>query len=248
MKQDLAEQMAGLQPSVCLRCFGERVCRGDWQLGPGRRHGAIELLELTDTGNAPGSEWRPDLVKQAGKRSKPSREVGVLTRTSLSSAIASMATAIQADLKDATSLAIVGIQSRGVPLAARLADALRKNTKKQVDVGSLDITLYRDDLSTVGTRPILKATHIPFSIDGRPVILVDDVLYTGRTIRAALDELVDFGRPSRIALAVLIDRGHRELPIQADYVGKTVTTARADMVDVRLTEIDGKDEVVLVKR
>ena len=159
-----------------------------------------------------------------------------------------MATAIQADLKDATSLAIVGIQSRGVPLAARLADALRKNTKKQVDVGSLDITLYRDDLSTVGTRPILKATHIPFSIDGRPVILVDDVLYTGRTIRAALDELVDFGRPSRIALAVLIDRGHRELPIQADYVGKTVTTARADMVDVRLTEIDGKDEVVLVKR
>ena len=159
-----------------------------------------------------------------------------------------MATAIQADLKDATSLAIVGIQSRGVPLAARLADALRKNTEKRVDVGSLDITLYRDDLSTVGTRPILKATHIPFSIDGRPVILVDDVLYTGRTIRAALDELVDFGRPSRIALAVLIDRGHRELPIQADYVGKTVTTARTDMVDVRLTEIDGKDEVVLVKR
>jgi pyrimidine operon attenuation protein/uracil phosphoribosyltransferase len=172
----------------------------------------------------------------------------VLSGAAVTAAIASMAKAIQADQKDAATVAIVGIQSRGVPLAARLAAALRKNTGKKVDVGSLDITLYRDDLSTVGTRPVLKATNIPFSIDARTVILVDDVLFTGRTIRAALDELVDFGRPERIALAVLIDRGHRELPIQADYVGKTVKTTRADMVDVRLTEIDGKDEVVLVKR
>lgn len=181
-------------------------------------------------------------------RFKAAKETPVLTGKAVASAIASMAKAIQADQKDAAAVAIVGIQSRGVPLAARLAIALRKNTGKKVDVGSLDITLYRDDLSTVGTRPVLKATNIPFSIDARPVILVDDVLFTGRTIRAALDELVDFGRPSRIALAVLIDRGHRELPIQADYVGKTIKTTRADMVDVRLVEIDGKDEVVLVKR
>lgn len=181
-------------------------------------------------------------------RAKAPKESPVLTGKGVASAIAAMAKAIQTDQKDAAAVAIVGIQSRGVPLAARLAAALRKNTGKKVDVGSLDITLYRDDLSTVGTRPVLKATNIPFSIDARTVILVDDVLFTGRTIRAALDELVDFGRPSRIALAVLIDRGHRELPIQADYVGKTVKTTRDDMVDVRLVEIDGRDEVVLVRR
>ena len=181
-------------------------------------------------------------------RARAAKETLVLTGAAVTAAIASMAKAIQADQKEAATVAIVGIQSRGVPLAARLAAALRKNTGKKVDIGSLDITLYRDDLSTVGTRPVLKATNIPFSIDARTVILVDDVLFTGRTIRAALDELVDFGRPSRIALAVLIDRGHRELPIQADYIGKTIKTTRADMVDVRLVEIDGKDEVVLVKR
>jgi pyrimidine operon attenuation protein/uracil phosphoribosyltransferase len=173
-------------------------------------------------------------------RPKAARETRVLDGRSLGAAIASMAKAIKADQKDAVSIAIVGIQSRGVPLAARLAIALGSSTGKKVDVGSLDITLYRDDLSTVGTRPVLKATNIPFSIDG--------LLFTGRTIRAALDELVDFGRPSRIALAVLIDRGHRELPIQADYVGKAVKTQRGDMVDVRLVEIDGKDEVILVRR
>ncbi len=181
-------------------------------------------------------------------RPKAGRETRVLDRRSLGTAIASMAKSIKADQKDGPGLAIVGIQSRGVPLAARLAIVLGASTGKKVDVGSLDITLYRDDLSTVGTRPVLKSTNIPFSIDGRTVILIDDVLFTGRTIRAALDELVDFGRPSRIALAVLIDRGHRELPIQADYVGKTVKTNRGDRVDVRLVEIDGKDEVVLVKR
>jgi len=181
-------------------------------------------------------------------RKTPPRETPVLSGRSLGAAIASMAKAIRADQEGALSIAIVGIQSRGVPLAARLAKALGSAAGRKIDVGSLDITLYRDDLSTVGTRPVLKHTNIPFSIDGRAVILVDDVLFTGRTIRAALDELVDFGRPSRIALAVLIDRGHRELPIQADYVGKTIKTQRGDMVDVRLVEIDGKDEVVLVRR
>ncbi len=187
-------------------------------------------------------------MKAGAPARKKSKETLVLNRRSLAAAITSMAKAIRADQRDATAIAIVGIQSRGVPLAARLAHALRSRTARKIDLGSLDITLYRDDLSTVGTRPVLKATNIPFSIDGRTVILVDDVLFTGRTIRAALDELVDFGRPAHIALAVLIDRGHRELPIQADYVGKTVKTASTDRVDVRLTEIDGKDEVVLVKR
>lgn len=172
-------------------------------------------------------------------------ETAVLDAKGLAAAVTGIAKAIHADQKNAVAIAIVGIQSRGVPLAARLARALRATGRKTIEVGSLDITLYRDDLSTVGTRPILKATNIPFSIDGTPVILVDDVLFTGRTIRAALDELVDFGRPSRIALAVLIDRGHRELPIQADYVGKTLKTTRTDRVDVRLIETDGKDEVVL---
>lgn len=186
---------------------------------------------------------------QAGKRKasprKP-RETTVLSGRGVTTAVAAMARAILKSHKDPAGLAIVGIQSRGVPLAARLEASLRRATGKRVDVGSLDITLYRDDLSTVGTRPLLKATRIPFSIDGRTVILVDDVLFTGRTIRAALDELVDFGRPSRIALAVLVDRGHRELPIQADYVGRTLRTLRSDRVDVRLAETDGADEVVLV--
>ncbi|MBK5255901.1 MAG: bifunctional pyr operon transcriptional regulator/uracil phosphoribosyltransferase PyrR [Vicinamibacteria bacterium] len=187
-------------------------------------------------------------MKAERTRPKTPKETRVLTGRSLRAAISSMATAIQGDQKGTSPVAIVGIQSRGVPLAARLAGCLETATRRKIDLGSLDITLYRDDLSTVGTRPILKATRIPFSIDGRTVILVDDVLYTGRTIRAALDELVDFGRPARIALAVLIDRGHRELPIQADYVGKGIKTSRLDRVDVRLTEIDGTDEVVLVKR
>jgi pyrimidine operon attenuation protein / uracil phosphoribosyltransferase len=179
---------------------------------------------------------------RAKPKSSSLKNAAVLSAAGVKASIASIAKAIKADQKDA-SFAIVGIQSRGVPLAARLADALHTRGGKRVDVGSLDITLYRDDLSTVGTRPILKATNIPFSIDGRPVILVDDVLYTGRTIRAALDELVDFGRPSLIALAVLIDRGHRELPIQADYVGKKVATTRGEQIDVKLVEIDGIDEV-----
>jgi len=193
----------------------------------------------------------PSASKKPAKKSKTAGKASesvVLSARSLSAAISAMARAIRLDQKDATRIAIVGIQTRGVPLAARLADDLQTSTGKRVDVGSLDITLYRDDLSTVGTRPVLRATQIPFSIDGVTLVLVDDVLYTGRTIRAALDELVDFGRPARIALAVLIDRGHRELPIQADYAGKTIKTKRGDRVDVRLSEIDGKDEVVLVRK
>jgi pyrimidine operon attenuation protein/uracil phosphoribosyltransferase len=142
-------------------------------------------------------------------------------------------------------LALVGIRARGVPLAARLAAQLKLVSGVDVPIGSLDITLYRDDLmrTPVGPQPVIRRTEIPFSIDGRHILLVDDVLYTGRTIRAALDALIDFGRPSAIQLVVLVDRGHRELPIRADYVGRNIPTARQQSVQVRLEEIDGRDEV-----
>jgi pyrimidine operon attenuation protein / uracil phosphoribosyltransferase len=144
-------------------------------------------------------------------------------------------------------LAFVGIRTRGVPLAQRLARAIRDITQVDVPVGSLDITLYRDDLMrhTVGPQPLVRLTDIPFSIDDRKILLVDDVLFTGRTIRAALDALIDFGRPRAIQLIVMVDRGHRELPIKADYVGKNLPTALTQSVRVRLQEIDGRDEVVL---
>jgi len=144
-------------------------------------------------------------------------------------------------------LAFVGIRTRGVPLAQRLARAIRDITQVEVPVGSLDITLYRDDLMrhTVGPQPLVRLTDIPFSIDDRKILLVDDVLFTGRTIRAALDALIDFGRPRAIQLVVMVDRGHRELPIKADYVGKNLPTALTQSVRVRLDEIDGRDEVVL---
>jgi len=140
-------------------------------------------------------------------------------------------------------LVLVGIQRRGVPLARRIAEAIRENEGADLLVGALDITFYRDDLSLVAQQPIVKGTDLPFAIDGRTVVLVDDVLYTGRTIRAAMDALVDFGRPQAIRLAVLVDRGHRELPIRADHVGKNVPTSREELVRVHLEEVDGEDGV-----
>jgi pyrimidine operon attenuation protein/uracil phosphoribosyltransferase len=142
-------------------------------------------------------------------------------------------------------LALVGVRTRGVPIAARIARNLLEIADHTVPTGSLDITLYRDDLMrhTVGPQPVLRETQIPFSIDDRRILLVDDVLYTGRTVRAALDALVDFGRPRSIQLVVLVDRGHRELPIKADYVGKNLPTSLRQSVQVKLTEIDGVDEV-----
>jgi pyrimidine operon attenuation protein/uracil phosphoribosyltransferase len=142
-------------------------------------------------------------------------------------------------------LALVGIRARGVPLAARLARTLQELTSQTVRTGALDITLYRDDLMrhAVGPQPVLRSTDISFSIDDKLIVLVDDVLYTGRTIRAALDALIDFGRPRAIQLVALVDRGHRELPIRADYVGRNIPTSRQQSVQVRLQEIDGRDEV-----
>jgi len=142
-------------------------------------------------------------------------------------------------------VALVGIRARGVPLAHRLAAHLREFARAEVPTGALDITLYRDDLMrhAVGPQPVIRRTEIPFSIDDRLILLVDDVLYTGRTTRAALDALIDFGRPSAIQLVALVDRGHRELPIRADYVGRNIPTSRQQSVQVHLTEIDGRDEV-----
>ncbi len=144
-------------------------------------------------------------------------------------------------------LALVGIRTRGVPLARRLARALKEINGDDVRTGALDITLYRDDLMRhpVGPQPLVRRTEIPFSIDDRKILLVDDVLYTGRTIRAALDALIDFGRPRAIQLIALVDRGHRELPIKADYVGKNLPTSPKQSVQVRLQEIDGTDEIVI---
>jgi pyrimidine operon attenuation protein/uracil phosphoribosyltransferase len=144
-------------------------------------------------------------------------------------------------------LALVGIRTRGVPLAKRLARAIREINGHEIPTGALDITLYRDDLmrTAVGAQPVIRKTEIPFSIDNKSILLVDDVLYTGRTIRAALDALIDFGRPQAIQLVVLVDRGHRELPIKADYVGKNLPTSLKQSVQVRLQEIDGTDEVLI---
>ena len=140
-------------------------------------------------------------------------------------------------------LLLIGIQRRGVPLARRLATSIAEHEGVEIPVGALDITFYRDDLSLIAQQPIVKGTALPFDLNGRTVVLVDDVLYTGRTIRAAMDALVDFGRPQAIRLAVLVDRGHRELPIRADHVGKNVPTSREELVRVHLSEIDDEDGV-----
>ena len=142
-------------------------------------------------------------------------------------------------------IAFVGIRTRGAPLARRIARFIQDISGHEVPTGALDITLYRDDLMrhAIGAQPVIRKTEIPFSIDDKRILLVDDVLYTGRTIRAALDALIEFGRPKAIQLVVLVDRGHRELPIKADYVGKNLPTSAAQSVQVHLTEIDGRDEV-----
>jgi pyrimidine operon attenuation protein/uracil phosphoribosyltransferase len=144
-------------------------------------------------------------------------------------------------------LLLVGIRRRGVPLAERIADRIERLEGIRPPTGQLDITLYRDDLSTVGPRPVVNKTEIPIDVTDSTIVLVDDVLYTGRTVRAALDELVDFGRPRRVELAVLIDRGHRELPIQADYIGRELQTADNEIVKVMLEDYDEDEKVIVVE-
>ena len=147
--------------------------------------------------------------------------------------------------KGVDNVVLVGIRTRGVPIAERLAAAIKEIEKVELPVGMLDITLYRDDLSTLAYNPVCHGTEIDFDVDGKTVILVDDVLYTGRTIRCALDAIIDMGRPKAIQLAVLIDRGHRELPIRADFAGKNVPTSHKEAIEVYLAEQDGVDEVAI---
>jgi len=147
--------------------------------------------------------------------------------------------------KGTEQLTLIGIQTRGVHMARRLQKRIHAIEGVEVPVGILDITLYRDDWTRISHHPVIQATDIPFSVDERDILLIDDVLFTGRTIRAAMDALIDFGRPNRIELAVLVDRGHRELPIQANYVGKSLPTRRAENVNVMFSESDGMDQIVL---
>ena len=174
-------------------------------------------------------------------------ELKVKARISDAEGIRRMLTRIAHEIvernKGPEELVLVGIRRRGVPLARRLADLIREIEGTRVPLGILDITLYRDDLQMVAVQPVVRTTEIPVDIDGKIVVLVDDVLYTGRTVRSALNALIDFGRPAAIQLAVLIDRGHRELPIRADFVGKNVPTSKREIIAVCLTEEDGMEEV-----
>jgi len=147
--------------------------------------------------------------------------------------------------KGIENVVLIGIRTRGVPLAQRLAALIKEHEGVEIPVGTLDITFYRDDLSLISPQPVVQRSDIPFDINGKKVVLVDDVLYTGRTVRAALDALIDLGRPSLIQLAVLIDRGHRELPIRADFIGKNVPTSRKEVIHVKLGETDGEDRVII---
>lgn len=150
--------------------------------------------------------------------------------------------------KGTEDLVLIGIRTRGVPLARRLAARIKEIEGVELPVGVLDITLYRDDLSRVAQQPIVHRTEIPFDINGKKVILVDDVLYTGRTVRAAMDALIDLGRPQAIQLAIMVDRGHRELPIRADYVGKNLPTSQKEVVSVNLEETDEEDIILLLEK
>lgn len=169
----------------------------------------------------------------------------ILDKTAIDKTIERMAHEIIEKAKSMKDTVVVGIKSRGAHLADRLADRIKAISGSRPPVGALDITLYRDDLTRASEQPVVHATEIDFDIDGKRVILVDDVLFTGRTIRCALDALIDFGRPAEIQLAVLVDRGHRELPIRADYVGKNIPTSTGETVEVRFEESEGKDEVVI---
>ena len=172
----------------------------------------------------------------------------ILDKEAIDKALERIAHEIIEKLKSIDEVAIIGIKNRGAYLAQRLADKLKSMSGTRPPVGALDITLYRDDLTQASEQPVVHATEIEFDIDDKKIVLVDDVLFTGRTIRCALDALIDFGRPGQIQLAVLIDRGHRELPIRADYVGKNVPTSLKEVVGVKLSEVDGKDEVAISEK
>ncbi len=172
----------------------------------------------------------------------------LMTATEIDRTVQRLAHEIVEKSGGTANLALIGIRRRGVPLAKRIAQAMRGIDGVDVPVGILDITLYRDDLSKVAAQPVLQSSDIPFTVDDKDLVVVDDVLYTGRTIRAAMNGLFDLGRPKRVRLCVLIDRGHRELPVEASFVGRNVQTSDAEIVEVRLNEIDQEERVMLVER
>ena len=171
-----------------------------------------------------------------------------MDKEGISRAITRIAHEILEKNKGTSGVSLIGIRNRGVYLARRLADAIKAIEGAEVLTGALDITLYRDDLALASGQPLVRKTEIDFDINNKKLVLVDDVLYTGRTIRAALDALIDFGRPQSIQLAVLVDRGHRELPIRADFVGKNIPTSKQEVVEVHLEESDGNDEVLIAEK
>ena len=178
----------------------------------------------------------------------PTREKAqLMTASEIDRTLVRLAHEILERAKDPSQLVFIGIRRRGVPLAQRLAKKIESLEKRSIPVGILDINLYRDDLSTVSSQPVVNATDIPFPVAGKDVILMDDVLYTGRTVRAALDALFDHGRPAHVQLLVLIDRGHRELPIEAQYIGRMVQTTDHEIIEVKFQEIDGMEKVLLVE-
>jgi pyrimidine operon attenuation protein/uracil phosphoribosyltransferase len=170
----------------------------------------------------------------------------IMTAEDIRRTVARIAHEIIEHNKSMSDLVLVGMRTRGVPLARRLAANIKNFEGAEIPVGALDISLYRDDLDSLDFKPIVNSSQIPTDIYGKTVVLVDDVLYTGRSTRAALDALIDFGRPGTIQLAVLVDRGHRELPIRADYIGKNIPSARSEEIKVELTETDGKDQVTIL--
>jgi pyrimidine operon attenuation protein/uracil phosphoribosyltransferase len=176
------------------------------------------------------------------------RKVRLLDAVGMSRAIVRMAHEVVEAEGGTEGFVLIGIRTRGVPLARRLEAEIARTEGVKIPVGLLDITLYRDDLTTVASSPVLKKTEIPFTVEGRNVILCDDVLFTGRTVRAAMDAILDFGRPRKILLAVLVDRGRRELPIEAQYIGKKIATSATEIVSVTFTETDGEDDVWLLDR
>ena len=175
------------------------------------------------------------------------RKTTLLNSQEVSRALTRIAHEITERNRGAEQLALIGVHTRGVPIAKRLADLIERFEGVMPEVGELDITLYRDDLTEIALQPIVKKTDVPFNIQGLRIVLCDDVLYTGRTVRASLDALIDLGRPAVIQLAALVDRGHRELPIRADYVGKNIPTSKQEIIKVKLLEIDGTDGVELME-
>ncbi len=172
----------------------------------------------------------------------------IMDAGSMEKALARIAHEIIESAKETDELVIVGIRTRGAYLSQRIVKKLQELNGTRVAFGILDITLYRDDLTAVASQPVVHSTEIPFDLTGKKVVLVDDVLYTTRTMRAAIDELMDFGRPALVQIAVLIDRGHRELPIRPDYVGKNIPTSQDEVVEVQINEVDGKEQVVVMEK